>query len=150
MAKTRTFSQSVPHLNDATIEPIDGLDRKIRVKRQVERLRRLASSGLVCLLINPIYFAYRIACCLHCSLYLCSVDVMIVWIFLGLELSLACKSSLINIADLMSVTLIQGHSPKFPGAYRTCLIAQKDQNQTVALLDRRTGSHGGYPNSLLR
>lgn len=92
MATPSSSFQSVTDLTDATIEPIDSLDQKVRVKRQLERLRRLSYSGLLCLLINTIYFAYRIKCCLDCFLYLYSVDVIIVWIFLNLELSLACKS----------------------------------------------------------
>lgn len=85
MAISTSSSQSVPGSTDVTIERLDNPHQKVRVKRQLERLRNLSYLGVVCLLINIIYFAYRVKCSLDGLLYLSSLDVVVVWTFLTLE-----------------------------------------------------------------
>lgn len=99
MTQSVSSFQSILGLPNVTVEPVDNPHQKIRVKRQLERLRRLSYSGIVCLLINTSYFAYRIKCLLDGLLDLPPSDVLVVLAFLGLELNLACKSRWMISAD---------------------------------------------------
>ena len=91
MASLPPPSQGMPQSTDVTVERVDTPRQKLRVKRQVERLRRLSISATPCLLINIIYFTYRVKCCLDSFLQLSLLDNLIVWMFFSLELTLACK-----------------------------------------------------------
>lgn len=103
MAQSVSSFQSIPGLPNATVEPVDNPHQKIRVKRQLERLHRLSYSGIVCLLIDTLYFAYRMKCLLDGLVDLRPSDVLIVLTFLGLELNLACESRWMISADERNV-----------------------------------------------
>lgn len=83
-------SPTVTKSTDVTIERLEDSHQKIRVQRQLKRLRRLSYSGAICLIVNTAYFAYRVKCCLDSRFHLSLSDAIITWTFLALELSLAC------------------------------------------------------------
>ena len=92
MARPTPTSQSLPQSTDAIIERLDDPAHKLRAERQLQSLRKLSRWGVVCLLVNTIYFAYRLKCSLDTpSNNLPLSDIIIAWVFLGLEMSLACE-----------------------------------------------------------
>lgn len=75
----------------ATVERLDDPRQKARAEHQLQALRRRAYWEIVCLLVNPVYFAYRVKCTLDGRFGLSTLDLIIAWVFLSLELSLTCK-----------------------------------------------------------
>ena len=74
------------------IEPLDNHEQKTRMERQLQCLRRLSYWGHIYLLMNIIYFAYRVKCSLDGRFNVSWLELIVAWCFLGLELSLECKS----------------------------------------------------------
>ena len=86
---TREDAQSMHY----AIEPLDDHDQKLRREHQLHCLRRLSYWGYVCLFIDTVYFAYRVKCSIDGRFNLSWLELTIAWCFLGLELSLECKST---------------------------------------------------------
>ena len=99
-------SQIVTKSTDVTIERLEDSHHKTRVQRQLKRLRRLSYSGALCLMVNTVYFAYRVKCSLDSRFHLSSSDAIIAWTFLALELSLASKFHPLPVSVLLTQELV--------------------------------------------
>ena len=84
-----------------TIEPLDDHEQKTRMEHQLHRLRRISYWGYVCLFIDTVYFAYRVKCSIDGGFNVSWLELTIAWCFLGLELSLECKSKFGAISGKM-------------------------------------------------
>lgn len=91
MPLSTSTTQNVARSTNVTIERLDDLAHKVRADHQLQSLRRLSCWGIVCLMVNTIYFAYRLKCSLETRSNLPLANIIIAWVFLGLEMSLACK-----------------------------------------------------------
>ena len=91
MPLSTSTGQNLARSTDNTLEQLDDPAQKIRMKNQLQSLRKLSCWGIVCLLTNTIYFAYRLKCSLDTRSNLPLSNIVIAWLFLGLEMSLACE-----------------------------------------------------------
>lgn len=91
MPRSTTTTLNVAGSTSVTIERLDDPQRKIRAEHQLQSLRKLSYWGIVGLLVNTVYFAYRVKCSLDARFDIPFSDVIIAWIWLGLEISLACE-----------------------------------------------------------
>lgn len=132
MAVSDSSSQSVLKSTDIMIERLDKPHQKVRVQRQLDCLRKLSYSGIVCLLINTVYFAYRVKCSLDGHSYLSTLNLMIIWTFLGLEFSLACRLHCPTYINEREIDVKS--SARLLILFASCIVFEKTENKAYVPL----------------
>ena len=72
------------------VQELDDSDDKTRKQEHLQRIRRICLSGIPVVIINFLYFTYRIKRCLSGVPDLSGTERAVVWSFLAIELGLAC------------------------------------------------------------